>query len=230
IENPDDPIPAIGRRFIKWYDSKPKDIGNCCRAVIACARALRASDMGGWHHAAQRVHDETGGQTAGNGALMRTIYPALWYAGHQMAVDIGYMTHAHDDSRIALIAYTRAIYDVIKDEAGGVDGDEIGWRKHWVSEGMKHARKAHEGTTLRPDGYVLNSLVCAINAIRDTNSFEDALAEMVNLGGDADTIGAITGGLAGAIYGAKAIPQRWIDALDKGLVRRMEQLAEMAVK
>ena len=50
-------------------------------------------------------------------------------------------------------------------------------------------------------------------AIRDTSSFEDAVIYAVNLGGDADTIGAITGGLAGAIYGSKGIPLRWIDAL-----------------
>ena len=49
--------------------------------------------------------------------------------------------------------------------------------------------------------------------VRDTSSFEDAVIYAVNLGGDADTIGAITGGLAGAIYGSKAIPLRWIDAL-----------------
>ena len=54
-----------------------------------------------------------------------------------------------------------------------------------------------------------------MNAVRGTDSFEDALVYAVNLGGDADTIGAITGGLAGAVYGAEAIPPRWVEALDK---------------
>ncbi len=36
----------------------------------------------------------------------------------------------------------------------------------------------------------------------------------VNMGGDADTIGAITGGLAGALYGYEAIPVRWNMALE----------------
>jgi ADP-ribosyl-[dinitrogen reductase] hydrolase len=31
----------------------------------------------------------------------------------------------------------------------------------------------------------------------------------VNLGGDADTIGAITGALAGAFWGATAVPPLW---------------------
>src|SRR5262249_24441810 len=46
-----------------------------------------------------------------------------------------------------------------------------------------------------------------------TDSFEDALVEMINLGGDADSTGAILGALAGAHYGPLAIPSRWIDCL-----------------
>ena len=35
----------------------------------------------------------------------------------------------------------------------------------------------------------------------------------VNPGHDADTVGAVAGQLAGARYGADAIPQRWLEAL-----------------
>jgi len=35
----------------------------------------------------------------------------------------------------------------------------------------------------------------------------------VNLGGDADTVGAIYGQLAGAYYGLEAIPSKWIQGL-----------------
>ena len=33
------------------------------------------------------------------------------------------------------------------------------------------------------------------------------------MGGDCDTVGAIVGALAGAYYGGKSIPQRWVDQL-----------------
>jgi ADP-ribosyl-[dinitrogen reductase] hydrolase len=46
-----------------------------------------------------------------------------------------------------------------------------------------------------------------------TDSFEDALIDVVNLGGDADSAGAILGALAGAHYGAAAIPDRWLAGL-----------------
>jgi len=232
-ERPIDPIPAIGRRFVKWYDSGPKDIGACCRAAIAYAKEDGAKDIQGWHIAAQRVHEETGGQTAGNGALMRMIYPALWYGarqGRQAAAAIGRMTHAHDDSTLAIIAYTSAVGDIIginEDiyRTGNIIG--VDWAKNRIEYRMKRVRELTGEKTLHPDGYVLNSLVCAINAIRDTGTFEDALVQAINLGGDADTIGAITGGLAGALYGAKAIPQRWREALNPAITRQIERLARV---
>jgi ADP-ribosyl-[dinitrogen reductase] hydrolase len=224
-ENPCDPIPAIGRRFIEWYDGRPKDIGNCCRGAITYAKADGASDFQGWFSAAQRVHEETGGRTAGNGALMRTIYPALWYGYETIqAEQIARMTHIHNHSRLTVIAYTRAVADLI-----GADYD-IKWGKERIEYHIKTARDLINDKKLQPDGYAPNSLVCAANAIRDTDSFEDALVRAVNLGGDADTIGAITGGLAGALYGAEAIPQRWTDTLDKGIMKRLIFLTDMAYR
>ena len=46
-----------------------------------------------------------------------------------------------------------------------------------------------------------------------TEGFEEALVEVVNLGNDADSAGAILGALAGAAYGLPAIPERWLDGL-----------------
>jgi ADP-ribosyl-[dinitrogen reductase] hydrolase len=44
-------------------------------------------------------------------------------------------------------------------------------------------------------------------------SFAEALVDIVNRGGDTDTLCAITGSLLGAYYGEKAIPQKWRDAV-----------------
>ena len=46
-----------------------------------------------------------------------------------------------------------------------------------------------------------------------TDNFEEALTEVVNLGGDADSTGAILGALAGAHFGIGSIPTRWLDGL-----------------
>jgi ADP-ribosylglycohydrolase len=46
-----------------------------------------------------------------------------------------------------------------------------------------------------------------------TDGFEEAITEVVNLGGDTDTAGAILGAMAGAYYGVDSIPKRWLDEL-----------------
>jgi ADP-ribosylglycohydrolase len=61
-----------------------------------------------------------------------------------------------------------------------------------------------------------------------TDSFEEALTEIINLGGDTDTAGAILGALAGACYGAGQIPSRWLDGLQnrEGIDVRARALAQ----
>lgn len=55
----------------------------------------------------------------------------------------------------------------------------------------------------------------ALHCVWHTTSFKEALLKAVNLCGDADTVGAITGQIAGAIYGYTSIPQSWVDAIHK---------------
>jgi len=53
----------------------------------------------------------------------------------------------------------------------------------------------------------------ALSAFMDGRNFEEVLVAAVNLGGDADTVGAISGALAGAESGISAIPSRWLASL-----------------
>ncbi len=57
-------------------------------------------------------------------------------------------------------------------------------------------------------------------AVGTTTSFEAALMAAVNRGEDADTVGAVTGQLVGALYGASAILERWIAPLPAQASRR----------
>ncbi|WAC04591.1 MAG: ADP-ribosylglycohydrolase family protein [Methanoregula sp.] len=59
----------------------------------------------------------------------------------------------------------------------------------------------------------LDALLCAhaaLSCFMTSDSFEEALVTAVNLGGDADTVGACCGALAGACWGMDAIPGRWV--------------------
>ncbi|MCX5202302.1 ADP-ribosylglycohydrolase family protein [Streptomyces sp. NBC_00237] len=63
------------------------------------------------------------------------------------------------------------------------------------------------------NGALRPCLGSALWALRTTTTVEDALREAIDLGGDTDTVAALTGTLAGAAYGASALPARWTDPL-----------------
>jgi len=62
-------------------------------------------------------------------------------------------------------------------------------------------------------GYVLHTLEASIWCLLTTDSFEEAVLRAVNLGEDTDTTGAVTGGLAGLLYGISSIPEKWLKKL-----------------
>jgi ADP-ribosyl-[dinitrogen reductase] hydrolase len=80
-------------------------------------------------------------------------------------------------------------------------------------EGHADLVSHHTRETVRSSGYVVDTFEAAVWAVSTTGTFEDALVRAVNLGDDADTVGAVTGQLAGALYGFDAIPDRWLSTL-----------------
>lgn len=85
-----------------------------------------------------------------------------------------------------------------------------------------------ERSEIYSSGYVVDTLEAAAWSVETTSTFEDALVLAVNLGGDADTVGAVAGQLAGAKYGLSAIPQRWLSSLAwrEGIERVARRLLE----
>ena len=57
---------------------------------------------------------------------------------------------------------------------------------------------------------------------REKLSFEECLIRTVNLGGDADTTGALAGMIAGALYGVGEIPRPWLQRLDRKVVEEIK--------
>jgi ADP-ribosylglycohydrolase len=66
-----------------------------------------------------------------------------------------------------------------------------------------------EPPQIRGSGYVIHTLEAALWAFHKTDNFRDGALAVVNLGEDADTTGAVYGQIAGAYYGAEAIPTEW---------------------
>ena len=62
--------------------------------------------------------------------------------------------------------------------------------------------------------YTMDGMSLALHILYNTHSFEEALEMTARLCGDADSNAAVVGQLAGAIYGADAIPKVWLDAVN----------------
>jgi len=87
------------------------------------------------------------------------------------------------------------------------------WRERALSPAIAEISggsfKRREPPEVKGSGYVVKSLEAALWAFHKTDSFRDGALLAVNLGDDADTTGAVYGQLAGAYYGADAIPESW---------------------
>ena len=68
---------------------------------------------------------------------------------------------------------------------------------------------------IKSTGYVVDTLEASIWCILHTDNYKDCVLKAINLGGDTDTIAAVSGGLAGIIYGYEDIPIKWINNLQR---------------
>ncbi len=237
VEAPEAPIQAIGRRFIQWADSGPKDIGGACASSIGNAKRLggQAPTAEMWAQAAGLTQKTAGQPVEGNGALMRTVYPGLYYGGGDIAeyaaMKIAGMTHAGPRSTEACKMYARMVNLLTASESRPQDaqGPREFLAEHCSTVPEYAAAVKASIVTPASGGYVVDSMRIAVGTMANTDSFEQAVIEAVNLGGDADTNGAITGGLAGAWYGYEAIPEAWIAALSPKIKKALDRLADAAI-
>lgn len=82
-------------------------------------------------------------------------------------------------------------------------------------ERKKHAEKV--AAVLGNDSRSFHSVPTALYCfLAHPASFEAALISAVSMGGDTDTIAAMTGALSGAFLGVDAVPFRWLDGLERG--------------
>ena len=225
----DDPIEKIGHEFIRWFYGMPIGAG------AACSHAIAEASKGGrvltpkrktWFTAAEKAHYDLGGRSGGNGSLMRTVPVALFLkADQRLAYDVSRMTHYDEDAGLACMTYCELVRKLIR----GYDLQTALERVTSKTE-YRNATRPDVTFTPRPSGYVKDSFNTALWGITRTRDFENTLVSVVNLGGDADTTGAIVGGIAGAAYGYHMIPERWIDALQPGLKARLDACVLAAAK
>ena len=143
----------------------------------------------------------------GNGSLMRAL-PCAILDEPLLNYIQGKLTHNNSTCSHAIEVYHNNIAHLLDDSPTRM---------------MNYAEEL-----LPPTGHVFNTLNNALYwAHKDT--FEEAIIGAVNHGGDADTIGALAGGLAGARFGYSKIPQIWIEKLDSSVKKELEKFINFCV-
>lgn len=210
-------------RFIAWNKKEPPGRGTLTKRVLELAEKLDP-EKDKLDKASRQAYKELNRAT--NGSLMRCSPIALLYHRDpkklkKVSDESARLTHFAPACRAATIGYNRvlaavlngeitdkasilAIYQKVAEEIQTIDADLA-----------NKLRTVHtfNPKNLNPSSSVQDTFQIALWAFYKFTDFEKAIVTVVNLGGDTDTNGAVTGALFGAKLGESAIPPRWLNVL-----------------
>lgn len=215
-------------RYLRWWrHGHLSSTGRCFDIGITTSQALARFEQSG-----EPFAGSTDPQQAGNGSLMR-LAPVVLYFHPSLAL---VLEHAAASSRTThaapeavdccrLLAYALSQALAGKPKVALLAGAASVVFEPKVQDLARGTYLGKSEAQISGTGYAVASLEAALWCVHTTGSFEEAVLAAVNLGDDADTTGAITGQLAGALYGVEAIPREWLAALHMG-----DEIANMAAR
>ncbi len=204
-------------RYCRWWregylssTGKCFDIGNTVASALAKFLETKEPFCG-----------STEPTSAGNGSLMRLApVPMFFFPNRERVVHYCAESSRTTHGAAECLDACRLFGDMLCQTLAGKTKEEIltaaglgmidcaSIRSIARGEYRKKEREDLEST-----GYVLHSLEAALWCFWKTSTFEEAVLEAANLGGDADTVAAICGQISGAHYGEAGIPDRWLARL-----------------
>ncbi len=219
---------AVMVGFGEWYyndkytpTGKTFDMGN------TCARAINHYFLG------KKSADECGlygDNYNGNGSLMR-IHPfsLMAYYNPEMRADFepiiekaSALTHANERAKLACKIYTLVLFHLLDNPSKNSVKLALQEALHLYKSSPEHGAYSRifasdfdksPKNEIKSTGYVVDTLEAVIWCLLTTKSYKECVLKAVNLGEDTDTVAAIAGGLAGALYGYGAIPKKWLGTL-----------------
>lgn len=215
-----DSLAYIARSWQDW-SLTALDVGVQTRAVLSALppdeEAVTEESM---REQALAVYEQTG-RSAGNGSLMRTGPIALAYlrrGGEKRLVEaagrVAQLTHWEDDNVDAVALWSLAIRHAVLtgelDPRVGLPWIPEERRARWAAfiddatQPGRHPRDFQE-----KNGWVVMAFQAALAAVVGATSIRDALFRAVRGGADTDTVAAIAGSLAGAVWGGSQVPLSW---------------------
>ncbi|GAA3027141.1 ADP-ribosylglycohydrolase family protein [Microbacterium dextranolyticum] len=215
---------AQGHAFRHWMEWAlvTKDIGNQTARVIGdVRRSVGASDddavlADAARTAARRAFETTG--SSGNGSLMRTHAVAIALQDRAddevaaVARAVSALTHPGQDSEESCVIWTVAITAVLRDGRGegptldrGLAQLSAERRAVWTERLQRDAADGLMPWDFANSGYSVDALRAAWSAVGHATSTRACL-DLAVRSGDSDTVAAIAGGLAGALWGVADLP------------------------
>lgn len=160
----------------------------------------------------------------GNGSAMRVSAAAWladsWSEAMDLATKVTIVTHNHPEGIKGAQATATAIYMALtgykKPHIKSYIEETFGYDLSMAIDDIRPFYSFNETCQ--------NTVPQAITAFLESETFEDAIKLAISLGGDADTLAAITGSIAEAYYGLPEklekkvktfLPKEFIDVLDK---------------
>ena len=134
-----------------------------------------------------------------------------------IAREQSYATHASDISAECCAYCALIIARLIKGDTWKQAlsyTTEVNWGEE-ISSLVNYEWRQKSYQDIQAGGYVLTSLEASLWCVENSTSFSEAVLLAVNLGDDADTVGAITGQMAGALYGYTDLEPKFLDKLIK---------------
>ena len=218
-------------KFVAYRQGYLTPFGTCFDIGIATNQAIERYLSG-------VSPEECGGRGErdnGNGALMR-IAPLAFVLKdrsdftHNCGKIEKYtqVTHAHPRSLVASIIYVQILIDLLFNKSLEETIEDLQplledyfrsnseyWKEYQdqFRELFDKDFYQKQREEIMSTGYVVDSLKASLWCLGTTETFEEAVLKAVNLGNDTDTIGAITGSFAGALYKLEGMPDRWIQQL-----------------
>ncbi len=223
-------VEGLSKKFCQWYQynywtphGEIFDMGVSTRnAMDKIAKGVSALQSG-----------ECDDYSNGNGSLMRILPLAIYLQNKPIdqrfciTKEVSGITHSHIRSVIGCFFAVEFVIQLLKEkdkcdayyETQNIVRDYLHLIDIKASEIELYNRILFDDISCIPEqdiyssGYVLHTLEASLWAFLTTNNFKDAVLKAVNLGDDADTIGSLTGGMAGLFYGFEQIPEEWISQL-----------------
>lgn len=227
VEKGFDPRDQMDRYLRWWREGYLSSTGRCFDIGNTVSRALSFYESTG-----SPFSGSTSPHSAGNGSIMR-LAPAPMYYWRDEGLALHYAAESSRTTHGATecLDACQLLAAILLKALAGADKETI-LLDHGAPEPLAEkiqaiadgGYRAKDRDQIKGSGYVVESLEAALWCFWTTDSYREAVLAAANLGDDADTTAAVCGQVAGAFYGAEAIPVTWREQLAMGSL--IQELAE----